>query len=194
MSDKYKSQSDNLDCECGPDCDCDEHTFKVLELDDEKFAVLDELDFEGRHYAIITPYPEVQIIEVDGENFTFLEDEELTKRLKEHMDEISPEFYDDDEDDDFDEDDEDDDFDEDDDEQEIEVIEFEDENGKNKKYEVLDELDFEDRHFSIIAPYPELQIVEDDGKSITFLEDEELIQRIMEYLDEIAEELEEDDE
>jgi len=107
------------------------------------------------------------------------------------MDEVSPEMSDDDDEED---DDDDDDFDEDDEEHEVDVIEFEDENGKKEKYEILDELDFEGRRFAIILPYPEIQFIEADGENFTFLKDEELAKRLMEHLDEISEELDEEDE
>ncbi len=98
----------------GPDCDHDheDHESEVVELEDEngekeEFAILDELDFEGRHFCIMAPLAEVQaftegeenqeeepnlsieIFEVKGDDFSVLEDEELAKRLLAHLDELS---------------------------------------------------------------------------------------------------------
>ncbi len=38
------------------------------------------------------------------------------------------------------------------DDHEIEVVELEDENGEKEEFAILDELDFERRHFCIMAP------------------------------------------
>jgi len=97
----------------GPDCDHDheEHEIEVVELEDEngekeEFAILDELDFEGRHFCIMAPLAEVQaftegdetqeepnltieIFEVKDDDFSILEDEEMAKRLLAHLDELS---------------------------------------------------------------------------------------------------------
>jgi hypothetical protein len=97
----------------GPDCDHDheEQEIEVVELEDEngekeEFAILDELDFEGRHFCIMAPLAEVQaftegdetqeepnlsieIFEVKGDDFSVLEDEDLAKRLLAHLDELS---------------------------------------------------------------------------------------------------------
>lgn len=102
----------------GPDCDHDaeEHEIEVVELEDEngekeEFAILDELDFEGRHFCIMAPLAEVQaftegeetqdepnlsieIFEVKGDDFSVLEDEELAKRLLAHLDELSEKLED----------------------------------------------------------------------------------------------------
>ena len=40
---------------------------------------------------------------------------------------------------------------------ELEVVELEDENGEKEEFAILDELDFEDRHFCILAPLAEVQ-------------------------------------
>ena len=94
--------------EHGPDCnhDHDEHDFEieVVELEDEngekeEFAILEELDFEARHFCILAPLTEVQaqsegedvdlsieIFEVKDEMFSPLEDEELAQRLMKHLD------------------------------------------------------------------------------------------------------------
>jgi hypothetical protein len=106
---------------CGdPGCGCDDgHCdeaggMEVVELEDEngdmeEFAILDELDFEGRHFVIMAPLAETQrppkegdedeefdlsieIFECDGENYTEVEDEDLAKRLIQHLDEMSDEL------------------------------------------------------------------------------------------------------
>jgi hypothetical protein len=115
MGDEKKRKHEEHDCEpecdCGPECDCDDPEIEVVELEDENgekedFAILDELDFENRHFVIMAPLAEVQalnesdeedeeldlsieIFEVDGENFSVLEDEELAKRLMEYLDKMS---------------------------------------------------------------------------------------------------------
>ena len=38
---------------------------------------------------------------------------------------------------------------------EIEVVELEDENGEKEEFAILEEVDFEDRHFAIMAPLAE---------------------------------------
>ena len=97
----------------GPDCDHDaeDHEIEVVELEDEngekeEFAILDELDFEGRHFCIMAPLAEVQaftegedgqedanlsieIFEVKDDDFSILEDEDMAKRLLAHLDELS---------------------------------------------------------------------------------------------------------
>jgi len=96
----------------GPNCDHDDdHEIEIVELEDEngekeEFAILDEVDFEGRHFCILAPLAEVQayseggsededpplsieIFEVDGDDFSALEDEDLAKRLMDHLDEVS---------------------------------------------------------------------------------------------------------
>ncbi|MCE1230209.1 MAG: hypothetical protein LWX11_12070 [Firmicutes bacterium] len=100
----------------GPDCEHDDHEIEVVELEDEsgnkeEYAILDELDFEGRHFCIMAPLEEVQaftdgeetdeepdltieIFEVKGDDFSVLEDEELAKRLMTHLDEISEKLED----------------------------------------------------------------------------------------------------
>ena len=95
--------------EHGPDCNHDhdhEHDFEieVVELEDEngekeEFAILEELDFESRHFCILAPLSEVksqsegedvdlsiEIFEVKDEMFSPLEDEELAQRLMKHLD------------------------------------------------------------------------------------------------------------
>ncbi|MDP2877842.1 MAG: hypothetical protein Q8O00_16755 [Holophaga sp.] len=101
----------------GPDCEHDEHDdheIEVVELEDEngekeEYAILDELDFEGRHFCIMAPLAEVQaftegeeskeepnlsieIFEVKDDDFTVLEDEEMAKRLLAHLDELSEKY------------------------------------------------------------------------------------------------------
>ena len=96
----------------GPDCNHeDDHEIEVVELEDEngekeEFAILDELDFEDRHFCIMAPLAEVQafseqgedaedgqlsieIFEVQDDNFSIVEDEDLAKRLLAHLDQMS---------------------------------------------------------------------------------------------------------
>ncbi len=96
--------------EHGPDChhEDDDFEIEVVELEDEdgekeEFAILEELEFEGRTFAILAPLAELQaqeegkadpeegmsleIFEVKDEMFTPLEDEELADRLMKHLDE-----------------------------------------------------------------------------------------------------------
>jgi len=116
MDDKKKLKDENYDCEpecdCGPECDCDEdYDIEIVELEDDNgdkqdFAILDEIDFENRHFAILAPLAEVQafnesedenneldlsieIFEVEDEHFTPLEDEAMAKRLMEYLESIS---------------------------------------------------------------------------------------------------------
>jgi len=116
-----KFDEDNLKCndpECDCGDDCEDHEIEVVELEDEngdkeEFAILDELDFEGRHFVIMAPLSEfkalhdvdaedeeaddddvefdlsIEIFEVDKDEYIILEDEELAKRLMEHLDERS---------------------------------------------------------------------------------------------------------
>jgi hypothetical protein len=108
--------------EHGPDCGHDHddvNEIEVVELEDEngekeEFAILEEVEFEGRHFAIMAPLAEVQaysesesedaeanlsieIFEVNGDDFSTLEDEELAKRLLAHLDEISASLEDEEE-------------------------------------------------------------------------------------------------
>ncbi|HJU83916.1 MAG TPA: DUF1292 domain-containing protein [Holophagaceae bacterium] len=97
--------------EHGPDCNHDHEDgfeIEVVELEDENgekedFAILEELDFEGRHFCILAPLEEVQaqsegersheeglsieIFEVKDDMFSALEDEALANRLMAHLDE-----------------------------------------------------------------------------------------------------------
>ncbi len=99
----------------GPNCDHDhehDNEIEVVELEDEngekeEFAILEEVDFEGRHFAIMAPLAEVQaysdsdasedsddqltieIFEVKGDDFSLLEDEDFAHRLLAHLDEMS---------------------------------------------------------------------------------------------------------
>ena len=96
--------------EHGPDCNHDHDDsfeIEVVELEDEdgtkeEFAILEELAFEGRTFAILAPLAELQaqeegtadpeeglsleIFEVQDEMFTPLEDEALAERLMKHLD------------------------------------------------------------------------------------------------------------
>jgi len=126
MSDEHKSKCENPEdcepeCDCGPECDCEEQ-IEVVELEDEngekeEFAILDELEFEDRHFVIMAPLAEVQalhenekieeedeeididlsieIFEVDDEDNFVAVDEEMAKRLMEHLDKISQEVEED---------------------------------------------------------------------------------------------------
>lgn len=106
---------DHHDCSHGPeDPCCGEHAdeIEVVELEDEngekeEFAILEEVEFEGRNFAIMAPLAEVQayseagddsdpesqltieIFEVKGDDFTVLEDEAFAHRLLAHLDEVS---------------------------------------------------------------------------------------------------------
>jgi hypothetical protein len=104
----------NHSCGCGHDEHCEDHQdeIEVVELEDEngekeEFAILEEVDFEGRHFAIMAPLAEVQayseagdsaeeegnltieIFEVKGDDFSILEDEAFAQRLLAHLDELS---------------------------------------------------------------------------------------------------------
>jgi hypothetical protein len=94
---------------------------------------------------------------------------------------------------------------------EMEIVELEDENGEKEEFAILDELDFEDRHFLILAPLVEVQAIHDAGGNgeehgdmdlnidiyesvddeIIPVEDENLAHRLMEHLDKLSEESEE---
>jgi uncharacterized protein YrzB (UPF0473 family) len=98
--------------EHGPDCNHDHEDgfeIEVVELEDEngekeEFAILEEVDFEGRHFCVLAPLAEVQaqsegqgseeglsleIFEVKDEMFSPLEDEDLAERLMQHLDEVA---------------------------------------------------------------------------------------------------------
>jgi hypothetical protein len=93
---------------------------------------------------------------------------------------------------------------------EIEVVELEDENGEKEEFAILEEVDFEGRHFCVLAPLQEVQaqsegkLNEEEGLSLeifevkddmfTPLEDEEMAERLMAHLDEIAAKLAEEEE
>ncbi|MCL1908528.1 MAG: hypothetical protein FWG12_04065 [Holophagaceae bacterium] len=104
------------ECECscrtGGECACEEseNEIEVVELEDDDgnvqdFAILEKLNFENRHFAVISPLSEVQalqsneddseidlsieIFEVDGDNFMVLEDEALARRLMKHLDDMA---------------------------------------------------------------------------------------------------------
>ena len=94
---------------------------------------------------------------------------------------------------------------------EIEVVELEDENGEKEEFAILEEVDFEDRHFAIMAPLAEVQayseagdeaesdsnltieIFEVKGDDFTILEDEAFAQRLLAHLDELSAKLEEEE-
>jgi hypothetical protein len=114
MAHEHDHKDPNHVCGCGPeDPCCEDHAdeIEVVELEDEngekeEFAILEEVDFEDRHFAIMAPLAEVQaysdsseegkednltieIFEVKGDDFTMLEDEEFAQRLLAHLDEVS---------------------------------------------------------------------------------------------------------
>jgi len=119
MAHEHDHQNPDHKCGCGPeDPCCEEHEehadeIEVVELEDEngekeEFAILEEVDFEDRHFAIMAPLAEVQaysdngaeegenddnltieIFEVKGDDFTMLEDEAFAQRLLAHLDELS---------------------------------------------------------------------------------------------------------
>jgi hypothetical protein len=105
------------ECGCGGGDACGGETdeMEVVELEDEngdmeEFAILDELDFEGRHFVIMAPFAEAQklrglegggqgpgdgeydlsieIFECDGDDYTEVEDEDLARRLIQHLSEL----------------------------------------------------------------------------------------------------------
>ena len=101
-------------CNEGGECDCVEEELEIYELEDEngdvaEFVILDELDFENRHFVIMAPLSEVEamedaeddeaeidlsieIFEADGDSLSILEDEQLAIRLMQHLDKISQEL------------------------------------------------------------------------------------------------------
>ena len=115
MAHEHDHKHPDHECGCGPeDPCCEEHAdeIEVVELEDEngekeEFAILEEVDFEDRHFAIMAPLAEVQayseagddpetegnltieIFEVKGDDFTILEDEVFAQRLLAHLDELS---------------------------------------------------------------------------------------------------------
>ena len=114
MAHEHDHKDPNHVCGCGHDEPCEDHVdeIEVVELEDEngekeEFAILEEVDFEDRHFAIMAPLAEVQayseagdeaesdsnltieIFEVKGDDFTILEDEAFAQRLLAHLDELS---------------------------------------------------------------------------------------------------------
>jgi hypothetical protein len=114
MAHEHDPKDPNHQCGCGHDEQCEDHVdeIEVVELEDEngekeEFAILEEVDFEDRHFAIMAPLAEVQayseagddpenegnltieIFEVKGDDFTILEDEVFAQRLLAHLDELS---------------------------------------------------------------------------------------------------------
>ncbi|BDU77394.1 hypothetical protein [Mesoterricola sediminis] len=111
MAHEHDHNDPNHTCGCGHDEDHQDE-IEVVELEDEngekeEFAILEEVDFEGRHFAIMAPLAEVQayseagdeaegeanltieIFEVKGDDFTILEDEAFAQRLLTHLDDLS---------------------------------------------------------------------------------------------------------
>jgi hypothetical protein len=116
MSETNKDGGGERECGCKENEECSCVGFDVVELEDEngdieEFAILEELDFEGRRFVILAPLAELQahlekeseetgenspdfdivIYEEDGENFNFVEDPELSKRIMDHADKLSQE-------------------------------------------------------------------------------------------------------
>lgn len=120
MANENEYNNQNHDHQCSCDCDdacCKDCTddIEVVELEDEngdveEFVILEEVDFEDRHFAVMAPLAEVQaysdkdsslndnsdskelsieIFEVKDDDFTILEDEIFAKRLLTHLDEVS---------------------------------------------------------------------------------------------------------
>jgi len=103
----------NCKCEEDGPCTCGSEEIEIIELEDEnggneEFAILDEIDFEGRHFVVMAPLFEVkalkesveesdeidlsiEIYEVDGDYYTILEDDNLAKRLMQRLEEQSHE-------------------------------------------------------------------------------------------------------
>jgi len=114
MTDKDKNEKQH-DCDCSEDgaCVCGDDDIEIVELEDEEggneeFAILDEIDFEDRHFVVMAPLFEVkalkesveesdeidlsiEIYEVEGDYYTILEDDNLAKRLMEQLEKQSRE-------------------------------------------------------------------------------------------------------
>jgi len=108
--DERQHDCNDPECEDGA-CDCGSDEIEIVELEDEaggneEFAILDEVDFEGRHFVVMAPLYEVkalkenaeesdeidlsiEIYEVDGDYYTILDDEHLAKRLMKQLEEQS---------------------------------------------------------------------------------------------------------
>lgn len=106
---------DDHECKCSEDevCVCGNDEIEIVELEDEdggneEFAILDEVNFEGRHFVVMAPLFEVkalkdsveeqdeidlsiEIYEVDGDYYTILDDDSLAKRLMQHLEDKSHE-------------------------------------------------------------------------------------------------------
>lgn len=117
MTNENEYDNSCYDNQCNCNCEdqyCEEHTddIEVIELEDENgetedFVIFEEIDFENRHFVIVAPLAEVQaqsngndsdepmkdltidILEVNGDDFTVLDDEDFAKRLLAHLDEVS---------------------------------------------------------------------------------------------------------
>ena len=123
MSDEPEKNCGDPECDCGcgkgEDCDCEE--WDIVELEDEngdteQFAVLEEVDFEDRRFVVLAPLAEVEaaggergegegdpelnivIYEVDGDDFTQVEDDDLSERIFEHLNRLMEEEDEDEED------------------------------------------------------------------------------------------------
>jgi len=119
MTEEKYGKCDDHDCECGcgdaDSCDC-ENELEIIELEDEngdmeEFVILDELDFEDRHFVIVAPLAEMQaqmgegdgrddsdfdmdiaIFECDDDEYTPVEDDDLARRLMAHLDKLEGEL------------------------------------------------------------------------------------------------------
>jgi hypothetical protein len=119
MSDTNKDQRqqdcNDPECKCDEDgvCVCEDDEIEIVELEDEaggneEFAILDEIDFEERHFVVMAPLFEVkalkesveesdeidlsiEIYEVEGDYYTILDDDNLAKRLMQRLEEQSHE-------------------------------------------------------------------------------------------------------
>jgi hypothetical protein len=103
--------TDNQKHECGcnkdGECECEGSEYEIVELEDEngeteEYVVIDQVDFENRHFVIIAPLAQckalddseddssidldAELFEVVNNNFILLEDESLAKRLQMHWD------------------------------------------------------------------------------------------------------------
>jgi hypothetical protein len=111
MTNEYDNNCCDRNCNCEVDdqcCDSHADDIEVIELEDEngeteEFVIFEEIDFENRHFVIVAPLAEVQaqsdtenaqdldidILEMKGDDFTVLDDEDFAKRLLAHLDEVS---------------------------------------------------------------------------------------------------------
>lgn len=115
---EHDDKLNHHDCQCESNNDCCQHLqndedVEVIELEDENgdvedFVILEELDFENRHFVVVAPLSEVEaqsaninncdtsiedltieILEANGDEFATLDDDDLTQRLLIHLDNLS---------------------------------------------------------------------------------------------------------